>query len=214
MSERSERIMGTARSARRRSLTAAPEGCTVSRRVAPADVAAETGHRPHRPARRRIQMQEAALPVVVILLVAGTIADREQFLTRDNMLTVLTQASVTGVVAVGMTFVIATGGIDLSVGSMLAAAAIAGGLVGEQQSLPFMLGALGFGLLLGLVNGVAIAYGRIVPFIATLAMFAGARGLALWMSDKTPISLLDLDVVRDLGRGGWPGSPTPPSCSS
>ena len=109
---------------------------------------------------------------------AGTIADREQFLTRDNLLTVLTQASVTGVVAVGMTFVIATGGIDLSVGSMLAAAAIAGGLVGEQQSLPFMLGALGFGVLLGLVNGVAIAYGRIVPFIATLAMFAGARGLA------------------------------------
>ena len=175
----------------------------------PADVAAETAATaPTARAWRRIQMQEAALPVVVILLlVAGTIADREQFLTRDNMLTVLTQASVTGVVAVGMTFVIATGGIDLSVGSMLAAAAIAGGLVGEQQSLPFMVGALGFGLLLGLVNGVAIAYGRIVPFIATLAMFAGARGLALWMSDKTPISLLDLDVVRDLGRGRVAGIP-------
>ena len=80
-------------------------------------------------ARRRIQLQEAALPAVVIaLLIAGTIADRDQFLTSDNMLTVLTQASVTGVVAVGMTFVIATGGIDLSVGSMLAAASIAGGL--------------------------------------------------------------------------------------
>jgi ribose transport system permease protein len=156
-------------------------------------------------ARRRIQLQEAALPVVVVaLLVAGTIADREQFLTRDNLLTVLTQASVVGVVAVGMTFVIATGGIDLSVGSMLAAAAIAGGLVGEEQSLPFMLGALGFGVLLG---GVAIAYGRIVPFIATLAMFAGARGLALWMSDKTPISLLQLDFVRELGRGRVAGIP-------
>jgi ribose transport system permease protein len=159
-------------------------------------------------ARRRIQLQEAALPVVVVaLLVAGTIADREQFLTRDNLLTVLTQASVVGVVAVGMTFVIATGGIDLSVGSMLAAAAIAGGLVGEEQSLPFMLGALGFGVLLGLINGVAIAYGRIVPFIATLAMFAGARGLALWMSDKTPISLLQLDFVRELGRGRVAGIP-------
>jgi ribose transport system permease protein len=157
---------------------------------------------------RRIQLQEAALPVVVVLLlVAGTIADREAFLTRDNLLTVLTQASVTGVVAVGMTFVIATGGIDLSVGSMLAAASIAGGLASEQQSLPFMLGAIGLGLLLGLVNGVAIAYGRIVPFIATLAMFAGARGLALWMSDKTPISLLQLDVVRDLGRGKTLGIP-------
>jgi ribose transport system permease protein len=145
--------------------------------------------------------------VVVALLVAGTIADRQQFLTRDNLLTVLTQASVVGVVAVGMTFVIATGGIDLSVGSMLAAAAIAGGLLGEQQSLPFMVGALGMGVLLGLVNGVAIAYGRIVPFIATLAMFAGARGLALWMSDKTPISLLQLDFVRELGRGRVAGIP-------
>ncbi|HZM29240.1 MAG TPA: ABC transporter permease [Acidimicrobiales bacterium] len=175
----------------------------------PADLAAETAATaPEARARRRIQMQEAALPVVVVLLlVAGTIADREQFLTSDNMLTVLTQASVTGVVAMGMTFVIATGGIDLSVGSVLAAAAIAGGLVGEQQSLPFILGAIGFGVLLGLINGVAIAYGRIVPFIATLAMFAGARGLALWMSDKTPISLLDLDVVRDLGRGKVAGIP-------
>jgi ribose transport system permease protein len=168
---------------------------------APTGAAADTGW-------RRIHLQEAALPVVVgLLLLAGTIADREAFLTRDNLLTVLTQASVTGVVAVGMTFVIATGGIDLSVGSMLAAASIAGGLVGEQQSLPFMVGAIGFGLLLGLVNGVAIAYGRIVPFIATLAMFAGARGLALWMSDKTPISLLDLDVVRELGRGEVAGIP-------
>jgi ribose transport system permease protein len=158
---------------------------------------------------RRIQLQEAALPaVVILLLVAGTIADRDAFLTRDNLLTVLTQTSVVGVVAVGMTFVIATGGIDLSVGSMLAAAAIAGGLAGDQQSLPFILGAIGFGLLLGLVNGLAIAYGRIVPFIATLAMFAGARGLALWMSDKTPISLLELDVVRDLGRGRIAGIPT------
>jgi ribose transport system permease protein len=159
-------------------------------------------------ARRRIQLQEAALPaVVILLLVAGTIADRQQFLTSDNMLTVLTQASVVGVVAVGMTFVIATGGIDLSVGSMLAAASIAGGLAGNEQSLPFIAGTLGFGLLLGLVNGIAISYGRIVPFIATLAMFAGARGLALWMSDKTPISLLDLDFVRSLGRDRTAGIP-------
>jgi ribose transport system permease protein len=157
---------------------------------------------------RRIRLQEAALPVVVVLLlITGTIADREAFLTSDNLLTVLTQVSVVGVVAMGMTFVIATGGIDLSVGSMLAAASIAGGLVGEEQSAPFMLGAIGFGVLLGLVNGVAIAYGRIVPFIATLAMFAGARGLALWMSDKTPISLLELDVVREIGRGKILGIP-------
>jgi ribose transport system permease protein len=156
----------------------------------------------------RAQLQEYALVgVVVLLLIAGAILEPAAFLTSDNMLNVLRQASVVGVLAIGMTFVIATGGIDLSVGSMLAAASIAGGLAGEQQSLPFILGTIGFGLLLGLVNGVAISYGRIVPFIATLAMFAGARGLALWMSDKTPISLTDLDVVRDLGRGKTLGIP-------
>lgn len=176
--------------------------------AAPGDAPAPGAPAPASRAWRRIRLQEAALPVVVVLLlVAGTVADRDAFLTRDNLLTVLTQASVTGVVAIGMTFVIASGGIDLSVGSMLAAASIAGGLVSDQQSLPFMLGAIGFGLLLGLINGVAIAYGRIVPFIATLAMFAGARGLALWMSDKTPISLLRLDVVRDIGRGDVAGVP-------
>ena len=170
--------------------------------VTPTTLGPDAAVAPAARAKRRVQLQEAALPVVVLgLIIAGTIADRDAFLTRDNMLTILTQASVVGVVAVGMTFVIATGGIDLSVGSMLAAASIAGGLVGEQQSAPFMLGALGFGLLLGLINGVAISYGRIVPFIATLAMFAGARGLAIWMSDRTPISLRELDVVRDIGRG-------------
>ena len=216
MSELVERIRNTVRYSARwaGALRRAAGGAPMSTDALDTGERAAEGPGPAARARRRIQLQEAALPVVVVaLLVAGTIADRQQFLTRDNLLTVLTQASVVGVVAVGMTFVIATGGIDLSVGSMLAAAAIAGGLVGEQQSLPFMVGALGMGVLLGLVNGVAIAYGRIVPFIATLAMFAGARGLALWMSDKTPISLLQLDFVRELGRGGWPASPTPPSCS-
>jgi ribose transport system permease protein len=170
--------------------------------VTPAPLGPDAVVAPAARARRRVQLQEAALPVVVLgLIIAGAIADRDAFLTQDNLLTILTQASVVGVVAIGMTFVIATGGIDLSVGSMLAAASIAGGLVGEQQSAPFMLGALGFGLLLGLINGVAISYGRIVPFIATLAMFAGARGLAIWMSDRTPISLRDLDIVREIGRG-------------
>ena len=102
----------------------------------------------------------------------------------------------------GMTFVIATGGIDLSVGSVLAAAAVAGGAArGEGIRCRSCSAPSASRCCSGLVNGVAIAYGRIVPFIATLAMFAMARGLALWMSDKTPISLLELDAVRELGRG-------------
>ena len=160
--------------------------------------------------RRRARMQEAVLPVVLLgIFIVGTITHADTFLTSDNMLTVLTQASVTGVVAVGMTFVIATSGIDLSVGSMLAAATIVGAQFEPQGSLAFMFFTILAGVLIGSINGVAIAYGRIVPFIATLAMFTIARGFALWLSDKTPISLLFLDTVRDLGRSRVLGIPIP-----
>ena len=136
------------------------------------------------------QLQEYALVgVVVLLLVVGAILEPDAFLTSDNMLNVLRQASVVGVLAIGMTFVIATGGIDLSVGSMVAAAAVAGGQFADSGSVAFILGAIGMGVLLGGINAGAIAYGRVVPFIATLAMFTMARGLALWMSDKSPISI-------------------------
>ena len=85
------------------------------------------------------------------------------FLTSDNLLNVLTQASITGIIAIGMTFVIATGGIDLSVGSVLAAACIAGGLLAQYGSWMFMLGAIGFAVLLGSINGLAITWGKVVP---------------------------------------------------
>ncbi len=75
------------------------------------------GAEPATAAARRLRVQEMTLPFVLLaLVIAGTIIDADVFLTKDNLLTVLTQASVVGVVAIGMTFVIATGGIDLSVG--------------------------------------------------------------------------------------------------
>jgi ribose/xylose/arabinose/galactoside ABC-type transport system permease subunit len=117
----------------------------------------------------------------------------------------LTQASVVGVLAIGMTFVIATAGIDLSVGSIVAAAGVFGGiLLGDDgtSSLIFILGAMVFATFLGTVNATSIAYGRVVPFIATLAMFSIARGLALLLNDKLPVSLLDLN-------GGSFGDPRP-----
>jgi ribose transport system permease protein len=157
----------------------------------------------------RSQLQEYALVgVVVLLLVAGAILEPDAFLTSDNMLNVLRQASVVGVLAIGMTFVIATGGIDLSVGSMTAAAAVAGGQFADSGSAAFILGALGMGILLGGINAGAIAYGKVVPFIATLAMFTMARGAALWISDKTPISLFSLESVRWFGNGEVLGIPS------
>ena len=156
----------------------------------------------------RIQYQEYALVgVVALILIAGAILEPDAFLTSDNMLNVLRQASVVGVLAIGMTFVIATGGIDLSVGSMVAAAAVAGGQLADSGSVAFILGAIAMGVLLGGINAGAIAYGKVVPFIATLAMFTMARGLALWLSDKTPVSLFRLDGVRWFGNGEVVGIP-------
>jgi ribose transport system permease protein len=146
---------------------------------------------------RRLEFQEYALAVVVVLLfVAGAILEPDTFPTWDNVRNMLTQASVVGVIAIGMTFVIATAGIDLSVGSMVAAAGVFGGiLLGDEgtSTLVFIGGAVLFATALGSINAVAVAYGRVVPFIATLAMFSIGRGLALLLNDKLPVSLLDLN---------------------
>jgi ribose transport system permease protein len=174
-----------------------------------ADDTAAAGRLPLSAPSSRIQIQEYALVgVVAAILIAGAVLEPDAFLTSDNMLNVLRQASVVGVLAIGMTFVIATGGIDLSVGSMVAAAAVAGGQLADSGSIAFILGAFAMGVLLGGINAGAIAYGKVVPFIATLAMFTMARGLALWMSDKTPVSLFSLDAVRWFGNGEVAGIPS------
>src|SRR5687767_10681794 len=146
---------------------------------------------------RGLELNEWALALVVIaLFVAGAILRPDTFPTWDNVRNMLTQASVVGVLAIGMTFVIATAGIDLSVGSMVAAAGVFGGImVGTDgtSSLVFILATLGFAVVLGATNATAVAYGRVVPFIATLAMFSVARGVALLLNDKLPVSLLDLN---------------------
>jgi ribose transport system permease protein len=164
---------------------------------------------------RSLRLQEYALVFVILgLVVLGAVIRPGVFLTYNNVLTILTAASVVGVIAVGMTYVIATGGIDLSVGSMTAAAAIAGGLAAESGvfgetggSIAFMITAIAFALLLGLVNALSITWGRVVPFIATLAMFTAARGIALRLSDQQPISIAGLDTLRFIGTGDVLGIP-------
>ena len=154
---------------------------------------------------RTVELQEYALAIVVVLLfVVGAILKPETFPTWDNVRNMLTQASVVGVLAIGMTFVIATAGIDLSVGSIVAAAGVFGGIMVEDgtSTLVFIVCAIGFAVLLGSVNATAVAYGRVVPFIATLAMFSIARGIALLLNDKLPVGLLDLN-------GGSFGDPAP-----
>jgi ribose/xylose/arabinose/galactoside ABC-type transport system permease subunit len=165
--------------------------------TAPAETAGPSGASALLGRVKALEVQEYALAVVVVVLfVVGAILKPDTFPTWDNVRNMLTQASVVGVIAIGMTFVIATAGIDLSVGSMVAAAGMFGGiLIGDTgtSSLLFMAGAIAFGVALGTVNATAIAYGRVVPFIATLAMFSIGRGLALLLNDKLPVGLLDLN---------------------
>ncbi|WP_432830096.1 ABC transporter permease [Dactylosporangium sp. CA-092794] len=126
----------------------------------------------------------ALLGVLILLLVIGAITAPEIFLDGEhlwnNELTVLTQASSIGVLTVGMTFVMISGGIDLSVGALLALASVWCTTVATQSygagSMIFTALAVGAGA--GLINGALISYGRLVPFIATLAMMLSARGLA------------------------------------
>lgn len=112
------------------------------------------------------------------------------FLTVSNLLNVAQQATIIAIIAVGMTFVIITGGIDLSVGSVLAFAGVV--MANALQSgvpLPLaLLIGLGVGLACGVINGLLITVGRLPPFIATLGMMSVARGAALMFTEGRPIS--------------------------
>ncbi|MER7083119.1 ribose transport system permease protein [Saccharopolyspora kobensis] len=127
--------------------------------------------------------------VVLVVLLALLSPD---FLTANNLLNVGVQASVVAVLAFGMTFVIVSGGIDLSVGSVAGLAGIATGWAVTSAGLPLWLAVpvgLAAGALAGLASGVLITAGRVPPFIATLAMLSVARGLALVISDGRPIGV-------------------------
>jgi ribose transport system permease protein len=112
------------------------------------------------------------------------------FLTFSNLLNVAQQTSINAIIAVGLTYVIISGGIDLSVGSLVAfSGVVLASLL--QREVPFpiaMAGSLAVGLACGLVNGVLITLGRLPPFIATLGMMSVARGGALLYTDGRPIS--------------------------
>jgi ribose transport system permease protein len=127
---------------------------------------------------------------LVLICLAGVITAGDRFASIDNMLTILRLASVLGVVSIGMTFVITGGGIDLSVGAILALCSVWATTFATQTMAQdthwgiIVFAALAVGAGCGLVNGVIIAYGKVVPFVTTLAMLAAARGLAEIISER------------------------------
>ncbi len=138
--------------------------------------------------------------LVVMWVILGILSP--YFFTVDNLFEITLQMAVIGIIAAGETFVILSGGIDLSVGSVFACSAVVGGLVFESTgNLPLSLAATVFaGALLGLVNGLLITRLRVPPFIATLGMMGVARGLALILTGGVPIYGLD-ERYRFIGQG-------------
>ena len=150
---------------------------------------------------------------LLILITIVTILS-PSFLSTKNIFNILRQTSVNGIIATGMTFVILTGGIDLSVGSILAisGAVCASLLASGQNIIIVVLAALIIGAMVGFLNGFIITKGKLQPFIATLATMTILRGLTLVYTDGKPITLGSGDLAIKFGQiGGGKifGIPTP-----
>lgn len=141
---------------------------------------------------RRILHSPLALPLIGLIVVSVLMGfASDNFFSVSNIFNVLRQVSIVAILAVGMTFVILTGGIDLSVGAVMAlAGTIAAGLM-VNFGMPGwvgLLGGLGVGVILGIFNGYLVAWGRMPAIIVTLATMGIARGLGLIYSGGYPIS--------------------------
>ncbi|MBP5277762.1 MAG: ribose ABC transporter permease [Prevotella sp.] len=159
--------------------------------------------------------------VALLLMIIAMMFLSDHFATSDNLFNVLRQVSVNVCISVGMTMVILTGGIDLSVGSILAlAGAVAAGLTRDGLSFPGadlfvgftfwggILAALLIGALLGWINGVMITTFKVPPFIATLGMLTIARGLTMLYTGGFPITGLGKGFEY-VGTGWFLGIPMP-----
>jgi len=159
-----------------RSAAAAPEAAPA------ADEGAQRG---------RSQILTGVVPILAALLVVCAILSvaTDNFLTGSNLTNIIIQTSVVGIAAVGATFVIVTAGIDLSVGSNVVLSSIVAALA-MKQGVPggvALLIAMGVGVAIGAFNGFSITVLRLTPFIATLAVLAMGRGLALQLSEGRTI---------------------------
>lgn len=157
---------------------------------------------------RNLQSRAGLLiALFALVVVASFLSDR--FLTAPNLLNVLRQVSIVGILALGMTFVILTAGIDLSVGSILGISVVifAGFVDSTSVPLAITLG-IGAGVMVGVVNGLGVAYAGIPPFIMTLGTLSFVRGLCFIYTGGTPIPILD-EAFFFIGNGSLLGIPIP-----
>ena len=177
---------------------------------------------------KHLLTQYAIVIAFIVLFAAMAIARPEHFLRVGNMMNILRQTAVIGILALSMTLVLLTGGIDLSVGSIVALSGVIaaylaapGGpalartgftrvegmteILAMQSTLPFftpVLGAMAVGALVGLINGFFIAKGGVPPFIVTMGMMTVVRGVALIVSKGGQLPYLT-DNFKQIGRGSF-----------
>jgi len=147
---------------------------------------------------RRLGIGQKLGPLAGLFAIVLVVSIMEpDFLTLNNLFNILRQVSINALIAFGMTFVILTGGIDLSVGSILAlsSAFVAGLMTDGTSALIAVLAGLIVGAVMGALNGMVISLGKVAPFIATLATMTIFRGLTLVYTDGKPITCLS--------QGGW-----------
>jgi ribose transport system permease protein len=149
---------------------------------------------------------------LLLVVVVGAVTAGDRFTNFENFVTIVRFASIIGVISIGMTFVITAGGIDLSVGSVMGLASVVASLAAVQAAatasswLLMVVVALAVGSFAGFLNGIVIAYGRVVPFMATLATLVGARGLAELISNKQT-QIVNVNGFLDFFRGNLGGIP-------
>ena len=141
---------------------------------------------------------------VLLFVIFGLIAPR--FLTVKNLEIIVSNASYIGIIAVGMTFVLLTGGIDLSVGAVMYVSAVVMGLVVNQAGLPVVVGlvaCLAVGLVFGIVNALLITRFHVVPFIATLITLTAGRGVGLLLTKSKAVDFGDeITLMATMRVGG------------
>lgn len=161
-------------------------------------------------------LSKLGIGIVLFAMIVGMSLSSEVFLSTNNILNILLQVSVICIISIGMTYVILTGGIDLSVGAIVALSAVCLGIfihsgiawLGDSPSelaisavvLISIVGAILVGAVCGYVNGLIIVYGKVTSFITTLGMMGIARGLALTLSDGKTIYNFP-DTLRFFGNG-------------
>jgi ribose transport system permease protein len=160
----------------------------------------------------RLLQTYGALVALLVLFVYNAIASPGVFLSPENLRNIVNQNTEVGILAVGMTLVIICGGIDLSVGSMMALSAAFGIMTlnrfqpgGEATAVALaVLVCLGAGTLLGAINGLVIVAGRVAPFIATLVGLVAFRSVTLALADGGEIRSSSASLFPSLANGGIP----------